>query len=147
MGGINMMKVLIGGIAAGVVINLGQFVVHMYLLADASAAIMAAMGGPSEPTGMMIGIFNVLGFATGLTMIGVYAAIRPRCGPGIGTAIGAGIIVFILSELIPVMFWVAAGVIGFGDYLPFLIATFVMLCAAAVAGAALYSEDEAGEAA
>ncbi len=147
MGGINMMKVLIGGIAAGVVINLGQFVVHMYLLADASAAIMAAMGGPSEPTGMMIGIFNVLGFATGITMIGVYAAIRPRCGPGIGTAIGAGIIVFILSELIPVMFSVAVGVIGFGEYLPFLIATFVLLCAAAVAGAALYSEDEGGEAA
>ncbi len=147
MGGINMMKVLIGGIAAGVVINLGQFVVHMYLRADASAAIMEAMGGPTEPTGMMIGIFNVLGFATGITMIGVYAAIRPRCGPGIGTAIGAGIIVFILSELIPVMFWIASGVFSFGDYLPFFIATFVLLCAAAAAGAALYSEDEAGEAA
>ncbi len=147
MGGINMMKVLIGGIAAGVVINLGQFVVHMYLLADASVAMMEAMGGAPEPTGMMIGIFNVLGFAIGITMIGVYAAIRPRCGPGIGTAIGAGIIVFILSELIPVMFWVASGVIGLVAYLPFLITTFVLLCAAAVAGAALYSEDEAGEAA
>ena len=146
MGGINMMKVLIGGIAAGVVINIGQFVVHMYLLAEASAAMMESMGAP-EPTGMMIGIFNVLGFATGITMIGVYAAIRPRCGPGVGTAIGAGIIVFILSELIPVMFWVASGVIGLGDYVPFFIATFVLLCAAAVAGAALYSEDEAGEAA
>jgi len=146
MGGINIMKVLIGGIAAGVVINIGQFVVHMYLLAEASAAMMESMGAP-EPTGMMIGIFNVLGFATGIMMIGVYAAIRPRCGPGVGTAIGAGIIVFILSELIPVMFWVASGVIGLGDYVPFFIATFVLLCAAAVAGATLYSEDEAGEAA
>ena len=41
----------------------------------------------------------------------------------------------------------AAGFFGLGNYLPFFIATFVLLCAAAVAGAALYSEDEADEAA
>ena len=145
MGGINMMKVLVGGFVAGLVINLGQFVVHMYLFAEASAAMMEAMGAP-EPAGRTIAIFNVLGFALGITTIGVYAAIRPRCGPGVGTAIGAGIIVFILNEAIPAGFWIASGIFGFGDYLPFLIASLVLLLAAAVAGAALYTEDEAGEA-
>ncbi len=149
MGGINMMKVLIGGFVAGLIINLGQFVVHMYLLADASALIMKAMGAPApeELTGMMIGIFNVLGFATGITMIGVYAAIRPRCGPGIGTAIGAAIIVFLLGELFPALFGMAVGVMGFGQYLPLMISTLVLLLVSGVAGAALYTEDEVGEAA
>ena len=119
---------------------------HIFLFAEASAALTAAMGAP-EPTGQVIGIFWALGFAIGITMIGVYAAIRPRCGPGVGTAIGAGIIVFILGELIPSLFYMASGVLDFGQYLRFLISTFVLLCVAAVAGAAVYSEDEGGEAA
>ncbi len=147
MGGINMMKVLVGGFVAGLIINLGQFVVHMYLFTEASAAMMEAMGAPSEPTGMMIAIFNVLGFATGITMIGVYAAIRPRCGPGVGTAIGAAIIVFLLGELFPALFGMAVGVMGFGQYLPLMISTLVLLLVSGVAGAALYTEDEVGEAA
>ncbi|MCH7824529.1 MAG: hypothetical protein IH849_06965 [Acidobacteria bacterium] len=146
MGGINMMKVLVGGVVAGLVINLGQTLVHAFLFAEASAALTESMGAP-EPDGTTIGIFWALGFAIGITMIGVYAAIRPRCGPGVGTAIGAAIIVFVLGELIPSLFWMASGIFGFGQYLPFLISTFVLLCVSAVAGAALYSEDEAGEAA
>jgi len=141
MGGINMMKVLVGGLVAGLVLNLGQSLVHLFLFAEASAALTQAMGG-QEPSGTTIAIYWVLGFAIGITMIGVYAAIRPRCGPGAGTALGAGIIAFILGELIPTLYLVVGGLFGFGAYLPFLISTFVLLCVSAVAGAALYTEAE-----
>jgi hypothetical protein len=74
-------------------------------------------------------------------MISVHAAIRPRCGPGVGTAIGAGIIAFVFAELISSLSLTAFGILDFGAYLPILISKFVLMCLSAVAGAALYSED------
>ena len=44
MGGINMMKVLVGGVVAGLVMNLGHTVVHVFLFAEASAALMEKLG-------------------------------------------------------------------------------------------------------
>ena len=146
MAGINVTKVLVGGVVAGLIFNLGQTLVHAFLFAEASAALTAAMGG-AEPTTQMLVMFWALGFVIGLTMIGVYAAIRPRCGPGVGTAIGAGTIAFILAELVPSIFLIAAGIMTVGQYVPFMISTFVLLCVSAVAGAALYTEDEGGAAA
>ncbi len=142
MAGINMIKLLVGGVVAGLVYNIGQTLIHVVLFAEASAALTETMGAP-EPTGRVIAVFWGLGFIIGITMIGVYAAIRPRCGPGPGTAIGAAIITFILAELVPAGFYIASGILDFGMYLQFMIATFAVLCAAALAGGMLYSEDDA----
>ncbi len=46
------------------------------------------------------------------------------------------------GELIPSLFYIASGAFGFGEYLPFLISTLVILMVAAVVGALPYSEDE-----
>jgi hypothetical protein len=143
MGGINLGKVIVGGGVAGLVINVGQSIVHMFLFAEQSAAMTEAMG-LAEPSGGQIGIYWVLGFVTGLVMIFVYAGFRPRCGAGVNTALLTGGVTFVLAELIPALFYTVSGAFAFGDYLPFLISTLVILLVSSVAGAALYTEGDAG---
>jgi len=143
MDGINLVKVIVGGFVAGLVINIGQTIVHVFLLAQQSAALTEALNLP-EPTGGQIGMFWVIGFVIGLVMIFVYAGFRPRCGPGVGTALAAGFVTFLLAELIPSVFNISSGLFTFGAYLPFLISTLVILMVASVAGAVLYTEDDAG---
>ena len=146
MGGINTGKFLVCGFLAGIVINCGQTVVHLLLLTEQSAAFMENMGLP-EPTGWQIGIFWLLSFAVGFAMIFVYAGFRPRFGAGPGTAVLAAATTFVLAELIPALFYIASGALGFGEYLPFLISTLVILMVAAVVGAWPYSEAEGTSAA
>ena len=146
MGAINYGKLIIGGIVAGVVFNVGQATIHLFLLADQSAAFTEALGLP-EPSGQQIAVFWVIGFLIGIATIWLYAGIRPRFGAGVPTAIKAGLAVFVLAEIVPTMFWVASGAYTMGTALPFNIATLVILLASSVAGAALYTEEEAGAAA
>ncbi len=44
MAGINIGKMVVGGIVAGLVINIGQTIIHAFLFADQSAALMESMG-------------------------------------------------------------------------------------------------------
>jgi len=139
MGGINVGKLVVGGLVAGLVYNIGQSIVHLFLLAEQSAAMTESMGLP-EPTGAQIAFFWVLGFVIGLTTIFVYAGFRPRFGASAGTALIAGAMVFLLAELIPAAFYIGVGMYSLGQYLPFLITTLIVLCVSAVAGAAPYTE-------
>jgi hypothetical protein len=82
MGGINIIGVLKGGLAAALIMNLSQ-----YLL----GAVVRATG--AAPAATIVIRTAALGFAT----VWLYAAIRPRFGPGPRTAIWAGLIVWALS--------------------------------------------------
>ncbi len=143
MDGINLGKAVLGGVVAGLVINICQTIVHVFLFAEQSTALTEAMG-LAEPAGGQIGMFWVLGFVIGLVMIFMYAGFRPRCGPGVNTALAAGTVTFILGELVPTLFYTASGAFSMSDYWPFLLSTLVILMVSSVAGAALYTEDDAG---
>jgi TRAP-type C4-dicarboxylate transport system permease large subunit len=143
MNGINLGKVIVGGVVAGLVLNIGQSIVHLYLFAAQSAAITEAMGLP-ETTGSQIGMYWALGFVIGLVMMFMYAGFRPRCGPGVNTALAAGAVTFILGELIPTLYNLVSGLTSLGDSLPFVLSTLVLLMVSSVAGAALYTEDDGG---
>jgi hypothetical protein len=97
MGRINYGRVILGGIVAGIVINVVEFVLNGVVLAKDMEAAMAALGrteamGPSQMT-----TWIVYGFVLGIALIWLYAAIRPRYGPGPSTAIRAGIAVWFLA--------------------------------------------------
>ena len=148
MAGINIGKMVVGGVVAGLVINVGETIIHLFLLADQSAALMESMRLASEPTGGQIGMYWLLGFIVGMAMIKIYVGFRPRFGAGVGTAMKAAGVVWTLSSLVPALGNSASGLMGLGDYLPFLIGTLVVVAAGGVAGAALYTEDgDAGAAA
>src|SRR5204862_6393528 len=89
MGKINMLKVLVGGLIAGVVLNIVDGFLFGYLLKDQMAAAMASINRPAM-TNAQIPWFVILDFVAGVFLVWLYAAIRPRFGAGPATAAKAG---------------------------------------------------------
>jgi hypothetical protein len=81
MGKINIARVILGGLLAGLVINISEYVLNTYVIADDAAAMLERFGLPQ--TGMhQIGVFLVMTFILGIIMVFTYAAMRPsRSGP------------------------------------------------------------------
>jgi len=140
MAKINMGRVILGGIVAGIVGNALSFVVDGLLLAPQWAEAMKALGKPDLTVNQIIG-FNLLGFAYGIFTVALYAAIRPRYGAGPHVAVCAGLAVWVAGVLLPnVGFMGVAGLFPSNLMLLTTGAGILEWVAAAVAGAALYKE-------
>ena len=100
MGKINIGRVVVGGIVAGIVMDLFGYLVDGLLLAQNWSDDMILIGKSEFSTTQLIE-FNLLGIVSGLMAIWIYAAIRPRFGAGVKTAIYAGIAVWIVGILVP----------------------------------------------
>lgn len=98
MGKINMGRVILGGLIAGVVINIGELILNMPILGQRWNEALQALNRPPMESGLPI-FFILLSFALGILVVWVYAAIRPRFGAGPLTAISAGLIVWTLASL------------------------------------------------
>jgi len=103
MGKINMMKVLVGGLIAGVVLNIIDGALFGYLLKDQMAAAMASLNRPAM-TNAQIPWFVFLDFVAGVFLVWLYAAVRPRFGAGPATAAKAGLAGWFLAGLLPTLF-------------------------------------------
>ncbi|MGD0201356.1 MAG: hypothetical protein ABSD27_11460 [Bryobacteraceae bacterium] len=101
MGKINWSRVVLGGLLAGLIINVIDFLVNTFLLKERWADAMQALGKPGTMTSPQIIAFLVVGFLVGIMMIWLYAAIRPRYGAGVKTAFCAGTAVWVLGCLLP----------------------------------------------
>ena len=86
MGGINVNGVLKGGLAAALIMNISQYLLRMMIAANAEALVAAVV---------------IRTTALGIATVWLYAAIRPRFGPGPKTAICAGLVVWALSYVFP----------------------------------------------
>ena len=100
MSDISTGRVVLGGLVAGIVSDAIGFAVDGKWLAPGWNAGMKALGHSSFAPNQVIG-FNLLGLAGGLVAVWIYAAIRPRFGPGLVTAIKAGGVVWVLGTLLP----------------------------------------------
>jgi len=99
MGKINWNRVVLGGLLAGVVLNVIDWVVYgKVLAADFNAALQALNKGPM--TGSTIIWFVIFDFLFGIFLIWLYAAIRPRFGAGPRTAVLAGFAIWVLYGLL-----------------------------------------------
>src|SRR5260370_38569273 len=90
MGKLHPPKVLIGGLIAGVVLNIIGYVLYGVVLKAQMAAAMQALGKPPI-AGTTILWFVFLDFVVGVFLVWLYAAIRPRYGAGPATAGQAGV--------------------------------------------------------
>src|SRR6266576_1610103 len=86
MNRINLGRVLLGGFVAGLILNVGEFVLNGIILAPHIEADMKRMG--ITPPGNGFAVLAVgLTFVFGLLAVLLYAMIRPRLGPGPKTAL------------------------------------------------------------
>ncbi|MGI9065451.1 MAG: hypothetical protein ACR2HX_03480 [Pyrinomonadaceae bacterium] len=90
MSNINLGRVVLGGLLAGLVLNIGEFLLNDYVLGSQMKDFMARHNF-SEPSGNFIAIAVGLTFVMGIVLVLGYALIRSRLGPGVKTAIIAGI--------------------------------------------------------
>jgi hypothetical protein len=142
---INTKKVLIGGIAAGVVMNVIDFISNTYVLgARMKAESDAFKPGMSDQmmTGSAIAGYIVTDFVLGILLVWTYAAIRPRFGPGIKTAFYAAILFWLLVS-ISVSGYMHMGMMSAGLWWSFAFIGLVNFLLAAWVGARLYSEEVA----
>ena len=93
MGKINWSRVVLGGLLAGVVLNVVDWLLYGVLLAKDYAAAMQALGKPGSMDNL-IPWFVFLDFVSGVALLWVYAAIRPRFGASARTALIAGLAVW-----------------------------------------------------
>lgn len=139
MNKINMGRVLIGGLIAGVVLNFGEFLLNGVLLAkDMEEEFKKLNLGPPSNTFILRAVGVT--FLLGIVLVYLYAAIRPRFGPGVKTAVCAGLIGWFFVYLYAGYLNEAIGFVSPRLYLIGLAWGLVEYLAGAIAGAWLYKE-------
>lgn len=135
----NYARIILGGLVAGVVLNIGEFLLNDVILGAQMKAEFARLNLPDPGTTFMA-VAVIMTFALGILLVMLYAMIRPRYGPGPKTAVCAASVVWfgvclycgIIYTLLlgfPMQFFV----IG-------LVWCFIEYTVATIAGAWLYKE-------
>ncbi len=138
---INWSRVLLGGLAAGVVINIVEFLVNGLWLAEDWRQVMERLGRSAETSAGQMVVYNIWGFLIGIFAVWLYAAIRPRFGPGPRTAVCAGLSVWFLGYLLALVPPIIIEIFPYSLAVIMLVAGLIELVAATLLGAYLYREE------
>lgn len=142
---INTSKVLTGGIAAGVVMNIIDFVVNKFFLGARMAAEADAFKpGMSQAmnSGSVMVSYIVMDLVLGILLVWTYAAVRPRFGPGPRTAVYVAVLFWILAGIF-LSGYLHMGMMSTGLWASFAFFGLVNFLLSAWIGAKLYAEDAA----
>jgi len=113
MSAINTQRVILGGLAAGLVINVSETFLNGPVLGAEMEASLARLNLPPVE-GASIAMFVVMSFVLGVVLVWLYAAIRPRFGPGPKTAGIAGLATWFLAYCYSSLAMGAMGFFGTG---------------------------------
>lgn len=138
MGTINLRGVILGGLVAGLVLNVFDFLMYGVVLAADMEAAMQAVGKSME--GQPIWLYVLLDFLFGIWIVWLYAMIRPRYGPGPRTAVIAGLFVWVGLGVLHAIGEAPMGIIPTRLWAIVVAVFLVVAPLAALAGARFYSE-------
>jgi hypothetical protein len=140
---INTSKVVVSGLVAGIVANvLGFLLFGMWLAPRFKSEFNAVMPGLGEKgeTGSAM-VWTILGgFVVGFVVAWLYAAMRPRFGPGAKTAIYAGLVVWILGFFFHIDLLIL-GLTPMNTYMMATVAALIQVLGAAWVAGMLYKEE------
>lgn len=140
---INTGRVIGGGLLAGAIMNFVDFLVNGVWLnqrwVDEATNLNARVADPANAATAMIGWITT-DFLFGLLIVWSYAAMRPRFGPGAGTAVKASLLVWAISHIAYASFvflnMYSLGLVGLVTA-----GGLVAALAGGYAGCAIYKED------
>ena len=138
MGGINLSRVLLGGIVAGVVANVLGYLFRLTFAEEMTASL--ARLGLGEPAGATIPILMALGLVYGIVTIWFYAAIRPRFGAGVKTAVIVAVALWVVVSLLMSIQFSLLGIIEGSLVYIGPVFDLVSMILATIAGAWIYKE-------
>jgi apolipoprotein N-acyltransferase len=136
---INVGKVIAGGLLCGLVINISETILNLVVVPADMAAALKERNLPELGTSPIIG-FVIFAFLLGIGIVWLYAAIRPRFGPGVKTAIIAAVAVWAFSYVYSSLGMVFMGFFPAGLTAFTLVWGLVEVVLGAVAGAWVYKE-------
>jgi hypothetical protein len=141
MKGINLGRVILGGLVAGVVNVISGYVINDVILKADHEAAFRALSKTMPEGGTTLITWIVMGLVFGIAAVWLYAAIRPRYGAGAGTAVRAGIAIWFFSSVYMMIVTTNLGILAFSAMS--LCLDLVAGVIATVVGAWLYKEDGA----
>jgi hypothetical protein len=141
MAGINIQKVVVGGIVAGVVANVVDMATNYFVMMDDMKAMADRLHLDASlltsPAGMIPWI--VVDFVVGILGVFTYAAMRPRFGPGPKTAVIAALTIYVGITAVLYGF-TSMGVFPMNTYVKGSVCALISAVLSTVAGAAVYKE-------
>jgi hypothetical protein len=140
MGKINIGRLILGGIVAGIVGDVLGYLVDGVLLAQRWSDEMLALNKSEFSTTQLIE-FNLIGLVFGILSVWIYVSMRSRFGAGWKTAIYAGVTAWAIGTLLPnASFMYAAGLFSKHLTLYTTLGGLVEVVVGTVVGAWLYKE-------
>jgi hypothetical protein len=140
MGKINLGRVILGGLVAGIVGNILGYLVDGLMLASRWSDAIKALGRPELSSGQIVEN-EIIGLIYGIFTVWLYAAIREHYGAGPKTAVWAGLAVWVIGILLPnIAFMWMLGLFPTDLTVMTTAGGIVEAVVAALAGAALYRE-------
>jgi hypothetical protein len=139
MNNINFARVILGGLVAGLVLNIGEFLLNEVLFVKQMEDMFRRLNLPRPGASFIITAIGIT-FLLGIVIVWLYAMIRTRFGPGPKTAIIAAFVIwfcvyFYCGILNATLFGVPTTLMLIGFV--WGIAEYII---AAIAGAWLYKE-------
>ena len=139
MGKINYGRAILGGLLAGLVLNIGEYLLNEVVFKQQMEEMFRRMH-VTPPGGSFIAVAVAITFMLGILLIMLYAMIRPRYGAGPKTAICAASVIwfcvyFYCGVLNAALFGLPTSLVIIG-----MVWGFVEYSLAAIAGAWLYRE-------
>ena len=94
----NTKRIVLGGLVAGLVLNIGEAALHAGVLADATTKAYAALNVPLAPDGMAMLQLIGMTFVHGVIGMLLYASFAAGCcKPGVKLAVEVGLLLWLLS--------------------------------------------------
>ncbi len=143
MGKINYGRVILGGVVGGIVAGVLDWFLNGVLVGQHWDNAMKSLNRPNAFSGGSFLFWLFLIYAVGgILIVWLYAAIRPRFGAGVRTAIYAGLFAWASAMLLPNTLNAVTGVFSPRLMLYATVVGIVELVVAAIIGGALYKEAE-----
>jgi hypothetical protein len=89
-------RVISGGLLCGLVINISETILNVVVVAADMEEALKARNLQPLGTSPIVG-FIVSSFLLGIATVWLYAAMRPRLGAGVRTAVITGVVVWLLA--------------------------------------------------
>lgn len=142
----NASKIVMGGLAGGVAMNIIDFISNTYLFGERmkteANAFKAGLGDMmSTMSGKQIAGYVVMDFVVAGLLTWTYAAMRPRFGAGPKTAMMTALVFWIFGS-ITALGYMQMGMMSSGLWWSFGLVYLIALIVTAMVGGAVYSEDD-----
>jgi len=142
MGKINYSRVILGGIIGGLVAGFLDWFLNGVLVGQHWENAMKSLNRPNAFSGAFLLCLFLVYSIGGILIVWVYAAIRPRFGGGVRTAVYAGLVAWAFASLLPGTMDAVEGLYSPRLMLYAILAGIVEILAGAIIGAWLYKEAE-----